>query len=578
MVMLHRHSTILGLICVLFLSLPTILPLFHEGFFPMHDDTQVVRVQQMGKALADGQFPVRWVSDLGYGYGYPLFNYYAPLPYYVGGVLNLLGFSPLVATKFMFEIGIITAGLFMFLLVNRISGALNGVISAMVYQYAPYHALDIYVRGAVGEFWAISLLPLVVLGIIQVSPFMLQRTASTKNIPYHGLLVGGIGYAALILSHNITALLFTLFMSIFILTAAIFQLFRRTFSFSHFKHIYFYVAIILIGLLVSAFFWLPAIAEKDLTNVDSIIGGGTDYKDHFLYIDQLWDWSWGFAGSSPGRADGMSFKVGKLNLVLAFISLSLLVWQYLKKSANNKLIILTICIVSALLISIFMTLNQSLFIWNYFPFLAFVQYPWRFLVFIIFSISIIAGIIGINNRIKISYVLIVCSLIIILHSKYFNPQTYIIFPGNLYESDEYIKWWVSKISDEYMPQKFPVPKSKEQIVKEKIQTGPNVTVTEKNSKAHRYTMKYNAEKESSLVINTAYFPIWKIMIDGQQVSFKHEINKINLLLPAGMHKVEIKLTNTWVRSVANSISLFSILGLFGTIMRLKLNSYAKKFG
>jgi uncharacterized membrane protein len=59
--------------------------LFADGFYPMHDDTQVSRVVVMGRALIHGQFPVRWVSDLGYGYGYPLFNFYGPLPYYVGG-------------------------------------------------------------------------------------------------------------------------------------------------------------------------------------------------------------------------------------------------------------------------------------------------------------------------------------------------------------------------------------------------------------------------------------------------------------------------------------------------------------
>ncbi|HLB60849.1 MAG TPA: hypothetical protein VJL83_04575, partial [Patescibacteria group bacterium] len=66
------RSNAIGLLVVLILSIPTILPLFNKGMFTMHDDTQVVRVQQMAAALADGQLPVRWVQDLGYGYGYPL--------------------------------------------------------------------------------------------------------------------------------------------------------------------------------------------------------------------------------------------------------------------------------------------------------------------------------------------------------------------------------------------------------------------------------------------------------------------------------------------------------------------------
>src|SRR4030065_1747578 len=90
---------ILSLLIVLGISYWAIKPLFNPGYFPMHDDTQVARVFAMGKALKSGMFPVRWVSDLGYGYGYPIFNFYNPFPYYLGGLLNLLIANPLVSTK-----------------------------------------------------------------------------------------------------------------------------------------------------------------------------------------------------------------------------------------------------------------------------------------------------------------------------------------------------------------------------------------------------------------------------------------------------------------------------------------------
>lgn len=84
----------------------------------MHDDTQIARVEVMKRALLQKQFPVRWVGDLGYGYGYPLFNFYGPLPYYVGGGLAVLGISSLVATKIMFALGILALGCSTYLLVS----------------------------------------------------------------------------------------------------------------------------------------------------------------------------------------------------------------------------------------------------------------------------------------------------------------------------------------------------------------------------------------------------------------------------------------------------------------------------
>ena len=156
----HMKRVLLVLI-ILFLSYVTVKPLFVSGFFPMHDDTQVGRVVAMGKALRTGQFPVRWVADLGYGYGYPIFNFYGPLPYYFGGSLYALGFQGLFATKVMMVAGIVLAGVTMFVLSSSVFGLYGGLLSGMLYVYAPYHAVQLYVRGSVGELWAYGFLPLV---------------------------------------------------------------------------------------------------------------------------------------------------------------------------------------------------------------------------------------------------------------------------------------------------------------------------------------------------------------------------------------------------------------------------------
>ena len=122
-------KNIFPIFIVLMLSFFSVKHLLMPGFFPIHDDTQVARVYEMGKALSDGMFPVRWVSDLGYGYGYPIFNFYAPLAYYVGGFFNVLGFDALVSTKIMMIIGIILSGVFMYLLARELWGEIGALIS-----------------------------------------------------------------------------------------------------------------------------------------------------------------------------------------------------------------------------------------------------------------------------------------------------------------------------------------------------------------------------------------------------------------------------------------------------------------
>ena len=76
---LRRYS--FYIIIVLF-SLFALAPLFHPGFFTMHDDEQVGRLFDLDQSLKAGQFPVRISQDLGFGYDYPLFNFYPPFVYY----------------------------------------------------------------------------------------------------------------------------------------------------------------------------------------------------------------------------------------------------------------------------------------------------------------------------------------------------------------------------------------------------------------------------------------------------------------------------------------------------------------
>lgn len=450
----------LGLIIVLVLSWWAIRPLLSPFMFPIHDDTQVVRVYEMAKALKDGQFPVRWVADLGYGFGYPIFNFYSPLPYYVGAFFVLLGIDVLWATKLMFMMGILLSGIFMYRLAREFWGEQGAVISALFYVYAPYHAVDIYVRGAVGEFWALAFLPLMAWGIYK---------AVTKH-RWVWVTVGSLGYAGVILSHNIMAMVTTLFLAIGILLSFLSSLKKKNLLAT-----YYLILVILLGLGLSIFFWLPALKEMGETQVFSQIGGGADFRDHFVCLWQLWDSPWGYGGSAPGcSSDGMSFKIGKLHLLMAVVSIILLFLWRKKDKLRSRVVLLSSFF---FLLSTFMTLEISKPIWDALPFLAYTQYPWRLLVFVIFSVSFVSGAALLWFKRKRNQLLvgaIVIFMLIFLNSKYFKPQNYLNLSAADYVGEENIKWKTSKISDEYLPKDFPRPKTKEEIamIAKRLQTKP----------------------------------------------------------------------------------------------------------
>src|SRR3989344_248549 len=532
-----------GLILVLILSFWAIKPLFVNGFFPMHDDTQVARVFEMGKALRDGMFPVRWVPDLGYGYGYPIFNFYAPLSYYFGGFLTLLGFDALLATKIMMAVGILLSGVFMYLLAREFWGVLGGILSGLFYVYAPYHALDIYVRGDVAEFWAYAFVPLMFWGFYKVF----------KDPRWKWVIVGSLGYAGIILSHNLTAMMVTPFLAIVTLLYC-YIAYRNKKLFT----IYYLLFTILLGLMISAFYWIPALLEMKYTNVLSQIGGGADFRDHFVCIRQLWDSHWGFGGSASGCIDGLSFKIGKLHIILSLISIISAI-LFLRKRREKIWLIVLLSI--GFILSVFLTLEISRPIWEALPLVEFLQYPWRFLLIASFFASLLCGVIFLKLDRKIKYVVIisVVFLLIFFNSRIFNPQTIFSRVALDYTNEKYLRWTISKISDEYLPRDFVKPNNKDEV--------PNAIIVPElcdskiaieSLKTHSIRIITNQTDDTNFLINIAYFPAWKIFVDGKEKPFKVLNSRISIHIPSGKHKIDLKFQETLLEKTSNAISLLGI--------------------
>ncbi|MDP2585785.1 MAG: hypothetical protein Q8P29_02815 [Candidatus Levybacteria bacterium] len=445
-----------GLFIVLILSFWAIQPFFISGFFPMHDDTQVARVFEMGKVLKSGIFPVRTVPDLGYGYGYPIFNFYAPLAYYVGSAFMFLGLDALIATKIMMALGVILAGIFMYLLARKFFGELGGIVSGLFYLYAPFHAVDIYVRGDVAEFWAYAFIPLAFLGIYK------------RNI-----LIGAIGFAGLILSHNLTAMMVTPFL----LTAGLLLIISSKKE-TRMHNTLYLILYTFLGLVLSAFYWVPALLEMKNTNVLSQIGGGADFRDHFVCINQLWNSLWGFGGSVAGCVDGLSFKIGKLHILVSIVVfIFMLCFRRIRKSKEGAVIFFSFL---GFFISAFLMLEISKPIWEAIPAMVFFQYPWRFLILSSFFSSLLAGsVVSLLKQFSIKPYLIVLPLVFLLlffNLKLFIPQTILSRTAVDYTNENTLKWAVSKISDEYLPSNFKKPKSQKDVYQGQV----NIRVQETN--------------------------------------------------------------------------------------------------
>src|SRR5215510_15840422 len=96
-------------VLVLGIGFLSALPLWKAGFL----NTRIVgespyllmRVQQLYSSLREGVFPVRWMPDGAYGYGYPFFSFYAALPYYIAAGFHFLSVDIINSIKLTQTLG-----------------------------------------------------------------------------------------------------------------------------------------------------------------------------------------------------------------------------------------------------------------------------------------------------------------------------------------------------------------------------------------------------------------------------------------------------------------------------------------
>ena len=364
-------SLLVKVALLVLLIIPSFYTLIKPGFFPMQDDLQAFRVQQMYECFKDLQIPCRWVPDPGYQYGYPLFNYYPPSVYYLGGLLHLIGFQIIDAVKILFALGYILSALTMFVFLRSLYKDKIAFIGALLYTYVPYKATEVYVRGAMSEFWALVIFPLLFWSSYQF--------IKTQKLKYFIWLA--VSTSLLLTTHNLMSLIFFPILGIWCLV-----------------HIYLekrwtvLIKILGAGLLgfgLAAFFSLPVIFEGKYVHLESLLGGYFDYRQHFVDLDQLFISNhWGYGSSYLGPNDDLNLSAGQIQVFLAVLGLVL---SYLNYKKHKSLSLIYLVVFSVEMLVLFIMHQKSSFIWSFIPILSWLQFPWRFLADSIFLLSFLAA-------------------------------------------------------------------------------------------------------------------------------------------------------------------------------------------
>src|SRR3990167_9100850 len=139
------------------------LPVTHDG------QDHVARIANFYLSLSEGNVIPRWANNLNWGYGHPILMFLYPLPSYLASVFHFLGLSLVDSVKAVFGFSYILSGLFMFLWLRNFLGKFPAMVGAIIYLYAPYRFVDLFVRGAIGEHVAFIFVPAICYFLLKLS-------------------------------------------------------------------------------------------------------------------------------------------------------------------------------------------------------------------------------------------------------------------------------------------------------------------------------------------------------------------------------------------------------------------------
>lgn len=553
-------------------------PLLTPAYFLKAHDAQhsIFYLVQFDQTFRDGYLWPRWSPDFAFGYGYPLFNIYAPLAIYAAELLHLTGLGLTNSVKGMYILATIGAGLGMYGFVRHLFGPAAGVLAAVSYMYAPFHLVDIFVRSAYAEFVALAVIPFVF--------WAFTRLISQPTLWRVGL--AALSYGLLALTHHTSFFTVTPFLMMYILylTVApaqvadavnpsplsqaenqIHALYRAAYA----------LAAGVLGVALASIYLIPALLETKYIKVEQWTSGSYNYLDHFVYVSQLFSPQWGYGYAGVGLLDDFAYQLGIVLVTLA----SLAILSTTLRPIRNKHLIYFFYILTILVALLMSPLAVT--VWQLIPLATLVQFPWRLLGITAFTLAIVVGsLLADDNRPNANHPSktvppnsqpVLLPLMIILASLPYTLPQYTAVPDWAETSLAVINWDRKSIADrvgmvavtEEQPQTSPLEQqyvAGEPLMVAGIIDGQGELETLHHGGASD-RVRVVANQPVTVQFYTYDFPGWQVTLDNQPLEHRPEppYGLITVDVPAGDHELYLRMGSTPLRTVGTVISGIALL-------------------
>ena len=162
-------------------------------------NTHLANIAQFYRAVREGEIPARWGDGFG-NYGMPIPIIAQQATSYLGAFVNFFTHNIFVFYNVVVFVGAFLSTLFFYYFLRLYFRPENALAGAFLFNFASYRILNIYIRGAVPEFFSAVFLPIILIGTY----YLLEK----KKL--FGGLVTAVGVAGVILSHPFMLVVYSL--------------------------------------------------------------------------------------------------------------------------------------------------------------------------------------------------------------------------------------------------------------------------------------------------------------------------------------------------------------------------------
>ncbi len=559
----------LHLSTVILIAVIAALPFLTRSGLPRHTDLElhVFRAAEYSHVLSGGVLYPRWALDFYYGYGYPIFNYYAPFTYALAS-LFAIPFGIIAGVKGVLLLAFFSAAIGMYYFARRHFGSTGGVIGSAAFVLSPYILfIDPLMRGDLAEFFALSLIPWLFL--------LFDRPAQpvSRLQAYRTLVL-----AILILSHNLTALFAFGILAAYLLWRGLTIDTPRRWGAD--------LGAVVFALLLTSIFWLPFMAERSAIRLDVAGPGPFDYHNHFIPLAML---------LSPSPAIDLGATTPKFIYNLGIVQWLLIIpaglLAILKRAVSSGKITLFFIFVSALMV--FLITPQSQFIWDLIPASAYIQFPWRLLGPLSFTLAMCAAYVAYRfsqitlhaSRITRYSSLIILSALLITALPTMYPP---VWDANFWDTSPrgMIDFELSGVAlgttstGDFQPiQIGRVPGATPSLLESyatglldkfdhaSLPVGATVRVDQHSVTSDRFAIDTPTAFQARVL--TFYFLGWQVSIDGAEVPITPADQDGFITFPvlSGSHSIEVSLQLTTPQLIGTIISVASLLALIVILVK-----------